>query len=58
MIPPSSMSNKSLRDLLWRREKGTFDGLTCEGEVSVDQKQSRKESWVWDCNDVEKAVNK
>lgn len=52
------MSNKSLRDLLWRREKGTFDGLTCEGEVSVDQKQSRKESWVWDCNDVEKAVNK
>lgn len=58
MIPPCSMSNKSLRGLLQRTQDRTFDGLTCEGEAAEWGREERRKALVWDFNDVEKAVNK
>lgn len=55
MIPPRSMSNKSLRGLLWRTQDGTFDGLTCEGEAA---QRNRERRLLRDFNDGAKGVNK
>lgn len=44
------MSNKSLRDLLYRTDKRTFDGLTCEGEAGEwgrERKGERKGERPW-----------
>lgn len=46
MIPPCSMSNRSLRGLLYRTEEGTFDGLTCEGEAGEwGREKERERPW-------------
>lgn len=65
-IPPRSMS-KSRRDTYDPEQSpGTFDGLTREGEMGdwgrkrkeKKKEKKRRKALVWDCNDIETAVNK
>lgn len=59
MIPLWSMSKRSLRGLQHRTERGTFDGLTCEGEVGEWGRARKGERpWFGILMTLKKAVNK